>query len=60
MDRADFQLVQRFPAMAQDQSIIAFSVSTTGQVADIIRSNEQIDYVRVAHAFTRAGLPNFN
>lgn len=40
--------------------VVAFALSTVNLVADAILDSEEVDYLRLDEAFTKAGLPEFN
>ena len=55
------ELKQLFENLDEDISnVVAFSVSTKDVVVDYIRTGETIDNVRLDHAYTKAGLREYN
>ncbi|ALM49775.1 hypothetical protein AMR72_13215 [Flavobacterium psychrophilum] len=53
-------LMTKFPGLSDVGNIVAFSLSKTNKVADIIAANETADYVRIDYSFTKAGAAALN
>jgi hypothetical protein len=53
-------LKAKFTELQDKENFKAFSLSTKNKVADIIKSEDLEDEVRVDEAFTKAGLKKFN
>lgn len=60
-DPDDDDMRRRIPDLPPElKEIQAFSLSPMNKVSDIIYRKEKVDYVRVEHAYTKAGLPENN